>query len=104
MPPLIHIVRMVRTKDEAMTIYPGPTGLARLVLIGALAVIIVACSYAPVPVQSRSNGQPGAQASPVRFTHVGYNTGGDKRYEHIHLCDVTGSMTDVSGWRIHSPA
>ncbi len=82
-----------------MKIDSGPAGLTRLVLMGAIAVIIVACSYAPVPVQSKSSGQSSAQAFPVRFTHVGYNTGlhPDNRYEHIHLCDSTGSMTDVSG-------
>lgn len=85
---------------------PDQRTLSRFVLISAVAGIIVACSYMPVPLQSKSNGQPTAQASPVRFTHVGYNTGlhPDNRYEHIHLCDASGSMIDVSGWRINNPA
>jgi len=89
-----------------MKIYLGHAGLTRVVLMGAVAGIIVACSYAPVPVQSKSDGQSNPKAFPVRFTHVGYNTGlyPDNRYEHIHLCDSSGSMTDLSGWRISSPA
>ena len=89
-----------------MKIYSGDTGLARFVLVGPIAAVIVACSYSPASVQSKSSGQANPQRFPVHFTHIGYNTGlfPDNRYEHVHLCDSSGSMTDVSGWRIYSPA
>lgn len=89
-----------------MKIYSGHSRLVRFGIMNAIALIIVACSYAPVPVQSKSSGQSGAQSSPVRFTHIGYNTGNqsDNRYEHVHLCDSSGTRADISGWRIYSPA
>ena len=89
-----------------MKSYSRHNGLVRFVLMGAIALIITACFHEPAPGQSKGDGQSRAQSFPVRFTHIGYNTGlfPDNRYEHVHLCDSSGSLTDLSGWRIYSPA
>ena len=89
-----------------MKIRSAHTGLARLVFMGAVVLIIAACFRGPVPVQSAGLPLVAENQGPVHFTHIGYNTGmqPDNRYEHVHLCDSSGKRTDISGWRLYSPA
>jgi hypothetical protein len=74
--------------------------------MGAVVLTIAACFHEPAPVQSSALSLGAENLSPVQFTHMGYNTGmhADNRWEHVHLCDSSGKRTDISRWRIYSPA